>query len=408
MSNNPSLQSKVEANDQDLQGNQPDSVYNDSKIAPDEVDIWDLVRLVWDGRIYIVIFSILFFGFGIFHVSSGPTEYLSDAILLQESQRETSTAQRFLQNFGGDFGGFNQQGRQGEISPNMYPLIIESVDFQYDLMFEEVQFSRFEEPISFYEFFNNHYETPFRQQVYDFILDYTLLFPFKLFDWIINFTLFEEEEIEEELEEIEEIDERLLSLSSDERRPMSQLIERINLTMEGNVITVETRMPDRNAAAMLNVLVIERIQEYVTEYKIEKAKQNVDFITRQKEEARANYEEVQERLAEFRDQNINLQSNIAITQEERLTNQRNLTFNIYNSISAELEQAKLRLQEETPVFNVMQRPSLPTSSLGTSNRIILVLMILGAFVGFAFIFAVKIYEKLSEELFGNNKNQTYT
>ena len=367
----------------------------------DVVDIWDLVKIVWDGRKIIVLFSILFAVLGVFHISSGPTEYVSDSILLQETARETSTTERFLQNLGGNFGGFNQSSSGGGISPSLYPLIIESVDFQFDLMHKEVDFSRFDEPISFYEYFNNFYETPFREKVYNFVLNYTIYFPFRAFDWLINFSLFDEEEVEQDEVELIEIDERLLSLSSDERRPIGHLIERISLTMEGNLITVETRMPDRKAAAMLNVLVIEEIQDYITDYKIEKARQNVEFITRQKEEARKNYEEAQEALAEFRDQNINLQSNIAITQEERLTNQRNLTFNIYNSISAELEQAKLRLQEETPVFRIMQKSSLPSSSLGTSNRIIIVLMILGAFLGVAFIFGIKIYHKIDREVFSS-------
>jgi len=342
-------------------------------------------------------FAAAFFAFGVFHVSNGPTEFQSEAVLLQESTRETSSTQRFLQNFGGNFGFGQSATESGRISPALYPTIIQSVAFQYDLIFEEIEFSRFDEPITLYEFFNEHYEPPFRDNVYRFIRAYTIQFPFRVFDYIMNFTFFEEEAIEQE-EEMVEIDERLLSLSSDERRPISALENRVSLSMDGNLITVRTNLPDPKAAAMLNVLVIERIQEYVTNYQIEKAQQNVNFIRRQKEQAKERYEEAQRALAEFRDRNINLSTNVARTEDQRLSNQQSLTFNIYNSIAVELEQAQLRLQEETPVFSVLQKSSLPTSSSGGSNRILPVFLIMGAFTGLAWVFGVKIFEKIAEEL----------
>jgi hypothetical protein len=400
MSKNPSLEDTLVIEEPGHRGTSRQKEYNHTPNAEEEVDIWDLVKIVWDGRMVIVICALVFLGFGVFHVTNGPTEYVSDAVLLQETAGGSSSAsgaQRLLQSFGGDFG-FSQPRETGRIPPSLYPTIIQSVAFQYDLIFEEVEFSRFEEPLSFYEFFNNHYETPFRDEVYRFIRSYTIGFPQRVADWIINFSLFDEEEAEIEEEVIVDLDDRLLSLSREEHRPISQLSTRITLTLDGNLITVETRMPDRKAAAMLNVLVIERIQEYVTDYQIEKAKQNVDFIQRQKEQAMERYEESQRALAEFRDQNINLATNVARTEEERLSNQRNLTFNIYNSISVELEQAQLRLQEETPIFSVMQKSSLPTASLGSSNRVLAIYLILGGFIGFAFVFGVKIYEKIETEV----------
>ncbi|MCC5908769.1 MAG: hypothetical protein JJU13_21300 [Balneolaceae bacterium] len=367
----------------------------------EEVDIWDLVRIVWNGRFIIVIIALLFAGAGAFHVSNGPTEYVSDAVLLQEAEgQRTSSAERFLQNFGGTFG-FSQTETSGSLSVGMMTRILQSEVFLYEFIYEELEFDRFDEPMTIYEFFNNHYETPFRNEVYSFLRRYTIEFPGIALDYILNFKLFESEEEVEEVEEVEElipIDERLLSFSSDQRRPISQLSSRISMSIDGNFVTVQTQMPDRKAAAMLNVLAIDRIQEYVVDYQLEKARQNLGFIRNQKEQAKERYEEAQTALAEFRDGNINLSTNIARTEEERLSNQRNLTFNIYNSIAVELEQAQLRLQEETPIFTVMQKSSLPTSSLGSSNRLVVVLFILGGIIGVALVFGVKIYTKIEEEV----------
>ncbi len=377
--------------------------HNEVHTSEDEVDIWDLVRIIWDGRIYIFLSAILFLGFAIFHISNGPTEYSSNAVLLQETAREASGSQRLMQNFGLPFGlASGNISESGRIPASLYPTIISSANFRFDIIFEDIEFSRFEEPMSLYEYFNDHYQAPKRDAVYSFIRQYTIQFPFRVFDWIINFSLFEPEEEETEEEIIIEIDDRLLSLSRGESRVFSQLDGRISLSIDGNLITVNTTMPDRKAAAMLNVMVIEKIKEYVTNYQTEKAHQSLSYIRQQKEQAKERYEEAQNDLALFRDQNVILSTNVARTEDERLVNQRNVTFNIYNSLAVELEQAQLRVQEETPVFSIFQKPSLPTLSLGGSNRIVVASLFLGAFFGLAFVFGVKIYEKVEEEIVQRN------
>ncbi|MDZ7717087.1 MAG: hypothetical protein U5J95_12840 [Balneolaceae bacterium] len=77
------------------------------------------------------------------------------------------------------------------------------------------------------------------------------------------------------------------------------------------------------------------------------------------EEARKRFEQAQQQLAEFRDSNINLATAKAQSREQELQSQYDLTFNLYNSLSQRLEQAKLDLQEETPVLTVLQPVSVP-------------------------------------------------
>jgi hypothetical protein len=365
----------------------------------EEVDIWNLVRILWDGRRYVYISTLAFFLLGLFHVSSGPDEYVSDAVLLQEAAGDQSGTQRFLQSLGGfGFGPSSSGGGSaGDLGPAMYPMIVQSIEFQRELISQPIEFNRFDEEMTLLEYFDEYYEEPLRDKVYSFISAYTIQVPFRIFDWIVNFKLFEEEEIEEEGEE-EELDQRVLLLSSAEASVIGEVTPRIELLLEGNLITVNTTMPDRISAAMLNVLVIEQIQEYVTEYKVEKARQNVEFTESQLSVAEQRYNDAQRALAEFRDQNINISTNVARTEEESLSNHRDRMFNIYNSLSVEVEQARLRLQEETPVFSVMQKSSIPSRSLGTSNRIIVVFIILGGMFGFLYIFGRLIYAKIKSEV----------
>jgi len=371
----------------------------------EEVDIWNLVRIMWAGRRVVLLFAIAFLLLGIFHLSAGPTEYTSDAVLLQESSRDVSGTQRLLQQFGGF--GFNTSGGGSTdmLGPGMYPTIVSSIEFQRELIAEPIEFSRFDNPITLYEFFVEHHQPPFRDKVYSFVRNYTIALPFRIVNWITNIS-FTTEEPSEEVEVEQEIDGRVLVLSSREASTIAEVTGRISLSIDGNIITVNTTMPDRKAAAMLNVQVIEQIQEYVTNYKIEKARQNVEFTENRLVVAEERYEEAQRTLAEFRDQNINLSTNVARTEEERLANHRDRMFNVYNSLSIELEQARLRLQEETPMFSIMQKSSVPTRSLGSSNRVIVVFVLMGIIFGFLFIFGKMIFIKLKEEVFDKEISQT--
>ncbi|MDR9367343.1 MAG: hypothetical protein RI575_18560 [Balneolaceae bacterium] len=361
------------------------------------VDIWDLVAMIWTNRMYIVIFVIVLTVIGLFHVTYGPADqYVSNAVLLQETAGGGSNTQRLLQQFGGVFGfSSSGNGEAGRISAELYPFIISSAAFQYEIIYEEIDFSNFEEPLTPHEYFNEYYEKPIRDSVYELTSKYTIYLPYTFFDFVqsISFT-----EKQKDSVEVVEYDDRVLNLSGDEQSAMGELTERITLTIEGNLITVSTELPDPEAAAMLNVLVIEKIQEYVTEYQVEKARNNLEFIQRQYERAKEQYEEAQNELATFLDQNLNISSNVARVEEERLQNQTNMTYNIYNSVALELEQAELRLQEETPVFSVLQKSSLPTTSTGGSYQLIVVFSIVGAIIGLMYIFGVEIFRKMVSEV----------
>lgn len=365
--------------------------------SEEEVDIWDLVALVWRDRQYIIISVLLFFVIGFFHISYGPgSAYVSNSVLLQETSTDGGSTQRFLQQFGGAFGfSSSGSGEAGRISAELYPFIISSAAFQYEIIYEDIEFSRFDEPITLHEYFNEYYEKPIRDSVYELTRKYTIMLPFTFIDFLegISFT-----ENEKDTLEIVEYDDRILSLSSDEQAAMAELTPRIILTVEGNLINISTELPDPEAAAMLNVLVIEKIQEYVTEYQIEKSRNTLEFIERQYERAKEQYQNAQNELATFLDQNVNISTNVARVEEERLQNQTNMTYNIYNSVALELEQAELRLQEETPVFSVLQKSSLPTTSVGSSYRLLAVFAIVGGIVGVMVIFGVGIFKKMLAEV----------
>ena len=363
----------------------PVEYVSSSELEYQELDLLELVVDVWKERRIIRTSVLIFFIWGVFHLSFGPKNYESQSVLIQEARTQGSQAQQLLQRLGGiNFGSTGVE--QGSLPPTLYPRIVESTDFQYALLYEDIEFARFNEPINLFQFFSEYYTPSFRERTYSFLIDYTVKLPITLYR--IGSNLLQNSSSETDTVQVE-ADNRIRILSSKERQALRQLKGRIIVTVDGNLITVVTRLPDSKATAEINVTVVEKIQEYVTKYRIEKARQNLEFTESQLVEARERYEDAQQTLAQFLDQNISLATATARTEQEHLQNQRDLTYNIYNSISQEVEQARLTLQEETPVFSTLERSNLPTSTMGGSFFLILIFLTLGVVVGVISVFVRK-------------------
>lgn len=355
----------------------------------DAINILDLIKNVWSGRITILKIVAVFTVLALFNYLFGPTEYESDSILLQENQAQGSQTQQLLQRLGGSIG-ISATGVTDEIiPPTLYPQIIYSLEFQRELLFEEIEFERYG-TLTLFEYFTEVYDPPLTEKTYSLINDLTLSLPITLyrwgrdgFRWIRNG--FQTPEPVDLLVQGEE-DPRFLILSREEQRQITNLRNRISIEMANSLITIRTSLPDPKASAEINHMIIGRIQEYVTNYRVEKAQQNLAFVELQQLEAKERYDDAQQELARFRDQNVTLTSAIARTQQEELQNRRDLRFNVYNSISQQVEQARLKVQEETPVFNILQRSSIPTRASSGSRLLLIATIFIGFVVGVTWIF----------------------
>ncbi|MEX0681609.1 MAG: hypothetical protein WD097_09530 [Balneolales bacterium] len=385
--------------------------HRENNEQPTEVDLVEVAKKILTGWKSVLMIMAVFTCLGLFHYNFGETEYRSEAILIQESEGgQPSAGNELLRQLGGNFG-FGGAGSsvlataRGYAPPPvyLYPSIVNSSEFQSELIYRDIEFSQMGSTMTLYEYFTEHNEPPVRQQVYRVVGDYTVRLPITLYRGLRN--LFRgsgnnenDQGLELDEEAVEEMDDRLLSATREELSVIDNVRTRITITFETGLTKVTSTLPDPKAAAMMNAFLIQRIQEYMTTYRIEKARQNLEFVQDQHDLARERYEEAQNELARFQDQNLNLTSARAQTELAHLQDQRNLRFNVYNSLSEQVEQARLTLQQQTPVFNILEKPNIPTSPYtGASNLILVFSIVLGFFVGIGWV--------LTRETFHNYKKR---
>lgn len=146
------------------------------------------------------------------------------------------------------------------------------------------------------------------------------------------------------------------------------------------VITINSQMQDPVVSAILADTVVSRLREYVTDYRTDKSRQDLDYALKLNEEAQQEYYSAQQRLADYIDRNQNLATQSARITRERLSNEASLAFNIYNETSLQVQNAKSKVQETTPVYTEIEPATVPLRASSPRKG-----LILGGFVFLAFV-----------------------
>lgn len=362
----------------------PDREYRIS--TEDEIDLMEIFFFFWDRKDTIGKVIGIFFVLGIVVVIFSRVEYEASATLLPESQSSQGGPSQLLQQYGGMFGiGGGGQNTNG-ISTSLYPDVIASLPYQVELINEPIYFSSLDTTLTPQEYFNNIYPP----SALDYIKKYTLGLPNQLIG------LFKSSEGGKSPPLVDKINrDSVISLASKQRSAAGRMKSRININQEEGLITLTAEMPDPHASAEIGRAGIELLKEYVEEYRTQKANKELEFTREQVEQAKKRFEEAQMKLAEFRDSNVNIATARAQTREQELQSQYDLRFDIYNRLAQNLEQAKIKVQEDTPVFTTIEPFQIPTSnSKPNTGLILLASVFVGLIAGIIYVIIHKVWTEL--------------
>jgi uncharacterized protein involved in exopolysaccharide biosynthesis len=268
---------------------------------------------------------------------------------------------------------------QGTIPPMIYPTIVNSLTFQLELMEKEIYFSDYNIRTTWPDFLENHYKPSVTQYVFS----YTVGLPFHLIAGLRSMIRSEDAVLEED-----QLTSQFITIDTEQLKIIEDLKSRIsvNLDQKTGLLTTKVKLPDARASAEMNRHMIEMLKDYITDYRIEKARQNVNFTGEQRDEAEIRFKDTQNLLAEFLDANRNINTARLQADLERLQDERNLAFNIYNSLSQRYEEARIKLQEETPIFKELQPAAVPAlRSEPKRGLIVVIFTLLGGIISIGWV-----------------------
>ncbi len=125
------------------------------------------------------------------------------------------------------------------------------------------------------------------------------------------------------------------------------------------IIAISARMPDALSAATVAQVTMDYLTRYVTGYRTGKARQDLNFYTQRLSEAKKRYQMAQRTLFDYNDQHKSLILQAATIERQRLTDELNIAQPIYVELARQYEQARLNVQQQIPVFTVLESPTVP-------------------------------------------------
>jgi len=341
----------------------------------DEVDFIHLATLLWEGRRTVIKTVVIFALAGLLIALLSPEQYTATTTMVpQETENQP--------NLGGLSGlaamaGVNLNSMTGNaaINPVIYPRIVASLPFQLRLMETRLSFSDLPQPVTLYDYFTE-IQGP---SVGGTVKKYTIGLPGVLLKALRG---------EQQVLPADSAGDPI-RLTEEQRRLQKKLKKLIEIEYDEDekYLSLTCRMPEALPAAQLATRTQALLQEYVTDFRVQKALANLDFIEKRYFEVRTQYNKAQETLARFRDQNKNVSTAMAQTELERLSNDYDLAYTIYSELAKQLEQAKIRVKEDTPVFTVIEPPSVPFERSKPQRVLILAIWtFLGGVTGIGIIY----------------------
>lgn len=317
------------------------------------IDLIELAKKLWSHRRKLLIWSVCGAVIGLVVAFSIPREYTTMVKLAPESN----------DNKGGS-GGLGALASMAGISvtssgsdavyPMLYPDVVGSVPFLTGLFDVEVETKEDGNKMTV-EKYMEELRSPWWNVV--------LSLPGKLISVFKS---------SEEVEEGHKLDP--FQLTKKENDLVKSLGSRISASVDAktSVVTVDVTMQDPVVSAMLADTVVERLKEFVTDYRTNKARQDLKYVEKLNEEAKAKYYKAQQIYADYLDRNQGIVLRSAQVERERLENEASLAFNVYNSTAQLVQRSQAKVQETMPVYAIITPATVPVSPSKPRKAIILV------------------------------------
>ena len=145
------------------------------------------------------------------------------------------------------------------------------------------------------------------------------------------------------------------------------------------IVSVTLQNPRITAAVADSV--VRRLQKHITAYRTSKAKEDCAYLERMFEDRKQEYYVAQREYATYVDTHDNLILQSVRTEQERLQNDMSLAYQVYSQVATQLQIARAKVQEEKPVFAVVEPAVVPLLPSGMDIKMyVLIFMFLTVFI----------------------------
>lgn len=332
-----------------------------------EIDWMGYARKLWDARKLLLKVAGIAVIVGIVIALTTPKQYTVNVTLAPEqgNSRRNSSLSSIASMMGLNMGMATESDAIGVL---LYPDVVKSTPFIIDLLDTPVQTLDEEKPdTTLVEYLKTNKST---------LLGTVMSLPGRAIGAVISlFKEAEEETVEKPIDPFHLTKAEAMSVRSLRSKIMA------NVDKKTGVTSISVTMQDPLVAAIVTDTLLSKLKDHIISYRISKAEEDCKYYEKLYEESQANYHSAQKIYADFLDKNKSLILKSVQIEGERLQNEVNLAYSIYNQMAGQLQMGRAKIQEAKPMFAVVEPATVPLHPSGTSRKIILIGIVFLAVAG---------------------------
>jgi len=362
------------------------------------IDIIALIKSLWDGRKTIIITTAVFIVLGLVAALTMKRTYTVTSVMVPQLGSSRSSSLSSLASLAGfDLGTSNMQA--SELSPLVYPQIVNSDPFRKELMYTPLHYEKADTAVCMLTY-AKEYQKP---TVIGTVLKYTIGLPGVILGAI------RKEKPDPVLPGTGEGDDspKPLMLTKDETK-MSKIIgQNVNLAVDKKegYLTLSVIGSEPLQTAELAIKAQQLLQDEITRFRTEKAQNQLDYVQARYNEIKAEAESYQTALATVRDRSQNMTTTRAQIEQERLQSKYMVASSIYSEMAKQLEQAKMQVKRDTPVLTIVQPVTVPRQPSNSRAKTLIVWTFLGGILGCGIVLGKQYLPKV-KEMFKKEEEKT--
>lgn len=302
-----------------------------------------VLQLIIRGWKTIIITMVVVIAIAAVYIFSLPRVYESECTLLPETSSSSGGISGNLGSLASMAGiKMGDMGNQDAIYPEFYPKVVSSTVFLAELLKDQVTCKRTKSKTNVYVYFRDKQQKAW---------------------WAKMMPKGEEKK---DSSDVDNFNINPTHISKKQQKVVDDLSGAITCMVDKktDMITVRVEVQDADVAQQIADLVCKRLQTYITRYRTNKARKDVTYSEAIAKNAYDKYIKSQTDYAAFCDTHEDVTLTSYQQVQDRLENEMQLAFNTYSQCAQQLQLAKMKLQERTPVYTTIQPATVPQKPCG--------------------------------------------
>jgi LPS O-antigen subunit length determinant protein (WzzB/FepE family) len=365
------------------------------------IDLIALIKNLWDGRRTIIIWTCIFIALGLIAALTMQRKYTVKTVMVPQMNSSGSSSLSSLASLAGFDLGSATSG--SEISPLIYPQIVNSVPFRLELLYTPLHFEKVDRPVDMMTYSQEYAKLTLAYVIQEYIIGLPSL--------LIGLPSLLKEAIRGDkvivLPDSTSEGPKPLIITKDEEGILEKIAESVSLVVDRKegFLTLTVRGIEPIQTAELAMKAQQLLQDEVIRLQTEKAQSDLDYIQARYDEAKAEAELYQERLAVITDRSQSMTTTRDRIERDRIQSKYTIANSIYTEMAKQLEQSKMQVKKDTPVFTIIQPVQVPIKSSNSRVRTLILWTFLGGVIGCGIVLSKGWLPKLKAK-FAEEEKQT--